>query len=316
MGIENVADVMGLRLGEYVRCIHACEMTEGCGTSKYCSTCGAVVAILAALDTDKTTEDKCTITTERDHKELDLYFNVRCHPIQLESRKFLLLFLQDISIDQQWAYLEQTFLHDISNLMQGLLGTSELLKDEPNVTKTRLDTINQLSQRIAQEIEIQKTLSTTLSHAYQPMYNELNIHHIFDELGAIFKNHPAAKDCNLSFTYPAEEIRFLSDHALVIRTLVNMVSNALEATAEGGKVTIRIDVLGDSVVFCVWNPTYIPEIVAQRIFQRNFSTKDGLGHGIGTYSMKLFGEKILGGQVSFASTEAEGTTFRFALQCI
>jgi hypothetical protein len=316
MGIENASDVMGLRLGEYVSCVHACEMPGGCGTSKYCSTCGAVVAILTSLDTSETAENTCTIKTERDYKELDLYFNVRCHPINIEGHKFLLLFLQDISIHQQWAYLEQTFLHDISNIMQGLIGTSELLKDESKVTKTRIETMGHLSRRLAQEIEIQKALSTTLSHAYQPLYNKLTVHLIFDELRTIYNNHPVANDRDLKVIYPVEEISFYSDHALVTRILVNMVSNALEATATGDKVTVQIDTSGDTIIFCVWNPTVIPQTVARRIFQRNFSTKDGLGHGIGTYSMKLFGEKILGGQVSFNSTDAEGTTFRFALQCL
>ncbi|MEI7817386.1 MAG: sensor histidine kinase [Desulfuromonadales bacterium] len=316
MGIENAAEVMGLRLGEYVRCVHACEMPGGCGTSKYCSTCGSVVATLTSLDTDETAENTCTIKTERDYKELDLYFNVRSHPIKIEEHKFLLLFLQDISIHQQWAYLEQTFLHDISNIMQGLIGTSELLNDESKVTKTRLDTMGQLSRRLAQEVEIQKTLSTTLSHAYQPLYNKLTVHLIFDELSNIYNNHPLAIDRNLSFTYPEEDISFHSDHALVTRTLVNMVSNALEATTKNGWVTVKVETSGDTIIFCVWNPTVIPETVAIRMFQRNFSTKDGLGHGIGTFSMKLFGEKILGGQISFTSTDAEGTTFRFALQCI
>ena len=49
-----------------------------------------------------------------------------------------------------------------------------------------------------------------------------------------------------------------------------------------------------------------------RIFQRNFSTKEQDGRGIGTFSMKLFGEKILGGQVSFTTSKTGGTTFKFA----
>lgn len=39
-----------------------------------------------------------------------------------------------------------------------------------------------------------------------------------------------------------------------------------------------------------------------RIFQRSFSTKGAKGRGLGTYSMKLFGETYLGGQVSFRSS--------------
>jgi signal transduction histidine kinase len=289
-------------------------MPGGCGTSKYCSTCGAVIAQMTALKSGETVERTCSISTEKDFKELDLYFNVRCHPIVIENSRYLLLFMQDISIHQQWAYLEKTFLHDISNTLQGLIGTSELLLDESKTTKIYLESIRELSQRLAQEVAVQKTLSTTLAHSYQPLYNNLTVHNLFDELRKVYDNHPAAKDRILTFLYPDEDIHFLSDHTLVTRTLINMSSNALEATEKGGKVVVRVEAAGESVVFCVWNRAVILEETADRIFQRNFTTKDGFGHGLGTYSMKLFGEKILGGQVSFTSTEQEGTTFRFALQ--
>jgi sensor histidine kinase regulating citrate/malate metabolism len=55
----------------------------------------------------------------------------------------------------------------------------------------------------------------------------------------------------------------------------------------------------------------VPEI-SNRLFQRNFSTKSEAGRGIGTYSMKLFGEKVLGGKVSFTSSEEDGTLFKFS----
>ncbi|HTY21209.1 MAG TPA: hypothetical protein VMC44_06190, partial [Geobacteraceae bacterium] len=39
MGLEDAATILGLRPGEYVHCIHACNMPGGCGTSPYCATC-------------------------------------------------------------------------------------------------------------------------------------------------------------------------------------------------------------------------------------------------------------------------------------
>ena len=38
--------------------------------------------------------------------------------------------------------------------------------------------------------------------------------------------------------------------------------------------------------------------------------------GCGTYSMKFFGENILGGKVSFTSSETKSTLFRFSLPVI
>jgi hypothetical protein len=83
----------------------------------------------------------------------------------------------------------------------------------------------------------------------------------------------------------------------------------LEATPRGGQIGIRCENLGRQVAFHVNNPTVMPEQVRLQIFQRSFSTKGEPGRGIGTYSIKLFGETYLGGRVSFRSQEPEGTTF-------
>jgi len=64
------------------------------------------------------------------------------------------------------------------------------------------------------------------------------------------------------------------------------------------------------VSFHVWNQGEIPEGIALRVFQRYFSTKHGTGRGLGTYSMKLLGERYLGGRVVFTTEAAAGTTFR------
>lgn len=68
-----------------------------------------------------------------------------------------------------------------------------------------------------------------------------------------------------------------------------------------------------ATVFRVHNEGEIPAEVATQIFQRSFSTKAQAGRGIGTYSMKLFGERYLGGQVDFRSSAEDGTVFYIRL---
>ena len=108
---------------------------------------------------------------------------------------------------------------------------------------------------------------------------------------------------------------FQADLSLLLRVLSNMITNALEATAEAGVVRVRAERTDNGLSFSVWNEGTIAADVALRVFQRNFSTKGGAGRGIGTYSMKLFGEKILGGKVSFTTSPEAGTTFTLSLPC-
>ena len=112
---------------------------------------------------------------------------------------------------------------------------------------------------------------------------------------------------------PKEDVRLKTDRSLLSRGLSNMVINALEASTPKQKVELWVEHLNESLVFFVQNAQVIPELIALRIFERNFSTKSKSGRGLGTFSMKLFGEQILGGKVSFTSTEKKGTIFQLAL---
>ena len=103
----------------------------------------------------------------------------------------------------------------------------------------------------------------------------------------------------------------VTDSSLLWRILHNMVLNALEASHGGKPVKVWYDREGAELSFKVWNEGVIAPRVANRIFERNFSTKQGDGRGLGTFSMKYFGESILGGRVAFTSEPSLGTTFSF-----
>lgn len=106
----------------------------------------------------------------------------------------------------------------------------------------------------------------------------------------------------------ALDLDFSTDSTLLKRVLTNMIKNALEASPQNEQVTVNTYLNQDKLVFSVHNNTFIPHTVQLQLFQRSFSTK-GKGRGIGTYSMKLFGERYLKGKVWFTSTENEGTYF-------
>ena len=92
-----------------------------------------------------------------------------------------------------------------------------------------------------------------------------------------------------------------------------MLTNAFEATETGGEVRLWFELDEEWCGFCVWNEKCIPDEIRLRIFQRNFSTKQGTGRGLGTYSMKLFGEQFLKGKVDFETSPQKGTVFRLTL---
>lgn len=312
LGINDPSEALGLRPGEALQCIHAHEEPAGCGTTKFCSTCGAAVAMVSSLSQDKPVEKICALTYKKGWKTIDIALLVRSYPIKIDGKKFLLLFMQDITLQQQRAALERTFLHDVNNILSGLVGASEMLSLQ-NSQSNLVKIIRRSSLRLQKEVEIQRYLSQNESYTYNPLIGEITIAQVQEELQSFFSNHPAARNKNLQFPSSCPTLTIKTDISLLLRVLCNMITNALEATEENDTVREWLEHNYNLLLFCVWNRQPIPEGIALRIFQRNFSTKDGVGRGVGTYSMKLIGEQILGGQISFTTSREKGTVFKFSL---
>lgn len=313
LGIQDGSLLRGLRPGEAVGCKYAGEERGGCGTSKFCKTCGAVCAMIACLKTNQPVETECAIATRRDGKVADLYFRVRCAPVEFDGQRFLLLLLQDTTVQQQRAALERVFYHDVSNVIESLLFNSRLLQasDRQPGVETVSAQIHELALRLANEVRVQKILSRGPGQETLAV-REVSVAKVFRNLVAGFRNHPVAKGKSL-VTTPAPDVRLHTDASLLERVVSNMLTNAFEATEEGGEVRFWVEEEPTSILFCVWNSQSLSEDVARRVFQRNYTTKPGSGRGLGTFGMRLLGETYLRGQVTFTTRPSHGTQFTFRL---
>lgn len=310
LGVGDAADVLGLRLGETLNCIHATEQPGGCGTTRACRTCGAAIAMVAAINDDRVSEQTCALTSEKDGVVIERYLAVRAHPLEADGSRWILIFAQDITHQHFLSTLEHVFFHDINNILTALVGNSEILvkqmPDQHNAQQIRIAV-----ERLYSEFSLQKFLSTQKSDIKLLKLNLIDLNDIRNELEFILDGHPNARGRSLKQQWPAATNMISTDIHLASRVLANMVLNALEATSQDGSVRLLTIVDDKNVTWEVWNDTYIPEDVQLRIFQKHFSTKAPMGRGMGTHSMKLLGEKLLKGKVSFHSSLDAGTTFRF-----
>lgn len=225
-----------------------------------------------------------------------------------------MVFLQDITREQQLAALERVFFHDIGNLVTGLVGTNELLVGETQGFANELAVdAHQLARHLVREVQLQKCLAQSEIWDHKLTLCDVSSDQVFTEIQRLYRNHFAAIGKELCILDSTSTARLKTDIFVLSRVLSNMITNAFEAAKPGGQVRLWAIESIDSVAFCVWNDQAIPELVAKRIFQRNFTTKEGPGRGLGTFSMKLFGEKILKGKVRFTSTPADGTVFELCL---
>ena len=315
VGLLDVSELLGLRPGEALSCIHAHKEPAGCGTSRACSSCGAVNAILAAQRENVPAERTCVLQIRAGSTTGDLVLRVRACPLVVEGERFILLFCQDVSRAQRLANLERVFLHDINNILQGLRVTSEMLAVETDLGESRTmgRHTGKLVQHLAREVELQRSLLSDDSGRLSVIRDHVPLAHVQAELGRLFSFHPAARDRQLAIDRDCWNTWIRTDIWVLVRILSNLVLNALEATPPGDRVEVRTTENEDHVTFTVWNRTAIPPEFQPRIFQRNFSSKADSGRGLGTYSAKLLGETLLEARVTFESTVESGTAFHVRL---
>lgn len=98
--------------------------------------------------------------------------------------------------------------------------------------------------------------------------------------------------------------------------LTNMIFNAVDAMPEGGAVTIRTQVDGDSLLLKVTDTgTGMNEEIRRRCLEPFFTTKGESGTGLGL-SMVFCIIQRHGGTIEIESAEGQGTTFTMRLPAV
>ena len=118
---------------------------------------------------------------------------------------------------------------------------------------------------------------------------------------------------------PAKPALFRGDRERTVQVCVNLLTNALKATAPGGRVTFACDVTSDHVSLSVRDTGIgIPASKLEAIFDpftqlaRGRPTSDAQGVGLGlSISRQL--ARAMKGDVTVVSTVAVGSTFTFTL---
>jgi CheY-like chemotaxis protein len=304
--ITDPACFAGLRPGELLNCVHYPEGPGGCGTGPHCRVCGALLTILSAQMSGVPAEGECRLMISHDEEPAAVDFKIRVTPINLNGHALLICVFQDISSAKRREVLEQVFLHDFLDAVGGLEGWSRLLKGQ--TIEDAANEVLALSTYLRDEVLFQRMLMQAEKGQLVANFTSCTVLEIFDNLKTVFQVHPCAKGKSLEFVLPEAPGMLWTDRALLVRVLINMIKNALEATRPAGKVQVFFENSGSGPIFRVCNATYILPEDQLRIFHRSFSTK-GSGRGVGTYSMKLFGEEYLHGSVGFVTDKEKGTEF-------
>lgn len=305
--------LLGLRLGEALNCIHGPDEPAGCGTTLFCRACGAANAMVNSQSSSLPDVQECRIQRAVDGRIVALDLRVWATPLTVAGGSFMVVALHDTTDEKRRQVLERIFFHDLLNTAGAL---SLLLEALPQLPAEEMVEVSQRARRLivelSEEIQSQRDLAAAERGDLTVRPEAVDAGELLRRICAPYERRATLERQRLVIQESAKPVVLESDARLLSRVLSNLIKNALEASGPGQTVSVSVDG-GDTPTFYVHNESAMPEEVQTQIFQRSFSTKEGTGRGVGTYSVQLLTESYLEGTVEFRSTAAEGTTFTVRL---
>ncbi|MBM4387126.1 MAG: response regulator [Deltaproteobacteria bacterium] len=207
-------------------------------------------------------------------------------------------------------------IHDLKNIMTGLLMIEEEFGTNGNINKDELKEIVLIG--IAGMRNFAETLKS-INHFLKR--EELLLEKSLIDLNGVVKNVLSIVRMDLEFRKRDVVVNLKADLPPVFidgnkisQVIINLVRNAVQATQVYGKIEITTGLYDSKIVFKVSdNGCGIPPEKLNLIFEpfASFGKEDGIG--LGLYISKMIVEQH-GGRIACASEQGKGTTFEIALQ--
>ena len=269
------------------------------------------------------------------HEEITFYYpeerllELNIVPIYQGSSSDLggvLLVLQDVSAIRRLERMRSEFVanvsHELKTPIAAVKGFAETLlggavKDE-ETTKAFLGIIYDESERLNRLIGDILELSKIESRRAPLILSPVDIKQFMTNTIAILEVSADQKQIEVNL-YSPEELYMEGDEDRLRQIFVNLLSNAISYTPEGGKIFVNISLTEQEKVQITIKDTGIgiPEKDLPRIFERFYRVDKARSRGSGGTGLGLSIVKHLvemhKGTITVESTVGEGTTFTLEL---
>jgi signal transduction histidine kinase len=253
--------------------------------------------------------EECTI--ERgltDHiEQLDLM--VWTKPFPVDSERFSLFAVMDISERRRREALERIFLHDLMNTAGSLSSLMNLIDPKESSYDEYFALARGAADQLVEELVSHRLLADAEAGSLPAELTLVAVDEVVASVADLYRRIAESRGVACQIQVEGNRpIMLTTDAVLLKRVLSNLCKNAVEASARGQSVSLVCRDRADAVEMSVWNSSLISEEVRSQLFRRSFSTK-GRGRGIGTYAARLFVEDYLGGSITVSSDPEAGTVF-------
>ena len=212
--------------------------------------------------------------------------------------------------------------HELRTPLTAIKGSMEGLMD--GVLPANDETYRQIhaeAERLNRLVNDLQELSRVEARAYELDLRSLDVSSIIHSVTKRLSPQFESKRISLDLDLPAHLPHILADEDRAIQVLTNLTGNALQYTAEGGKIKIAAKQSKDEIQISVQDSGVgIPPEHLTNIFDRFYrvdksrSRQAGGGNGIGLTVARALVEAH-GGRIWAESTgEGKGSTFTFSLK--
>ena len=242
----------------------------------------------------------------------------------IEGRNYKLLALQNIdsTLNQNeadaWKKLLSVMTHEIMNSIAPISSLAETLHlqvekaiEDPYGSPVDMEDlelgISSIKNRSEGLMKFARTYRS-LNKVTQPNLSKVKIHDLFRGIESLML--PTLKEKRVQMEFQGDEnLEVEVDQYLIEQVIINLVLNAIEATAEVEEPRIVLSVeargAGSITIIISDNGTGIPEEIRETIFVPFFTTKNN-GSGIGLSLSKQI-MLLHKGKISVGSIEGRGT---------
>ncbi len=345
---QPAKDLLGLRPGEALRCLHAMDDPQGCGFGEFCSDCVIRNTVADTLENGTPhLQVEAAFESSPEGKTRSLTLLISTTPIIFHDENMALVTMMDITglrqSEQEREKLQSQLLqsqklesvgrlaggvaHDFNNMLTIINGYAELMTDVLSPSEPLYNNalqIHEAGKRSA--VIVRKLLAFARKQTISPEVMNLN-----DNVASMLKMLQQLIGENIELAWrPGENLWLVKmDFSQLDQILANLVVNARDAIADIGKITIETKNVEFDEQYCDTHTGFVPgqfvmltisdtgcgmeAEVFDNLFEPFFTTKR-IGKGTGLGLSTVYGiVKQNSGFINVYSEPGQGTTFRIYL---
>jgi heavy metal sensor kinase len=212
--------------------------------------------------------------------------------------------------------------HELKTPLTELKCNAEVVLRKQRTSKeyqTALQNVIEDADHLQKIIEDLLLLARMDSHSQPFTFTRLALYEVFFQ---VFEHlHPLAQQKGLALEFQKMENVFINgDSSLLNHVFTNLITNAIQYTPSGGKVTFALHQQASQAILTITDTGIgIPEQALPNIFDRFYRVEQSRSHETGGSGLGLaIAQHIVdahGGTIEVKSTIGKGTTFQVVLPC-